>query len=284
MWWCILLLLPAAVLLWLGYEWLEHTMVQYTTTEIECGGLSEQQQIKLCLISDLHNNKKNLSRVMERIREFSPELVLLAGDMVDKHKQENRHAEEFITVLSALKCPVYYSVGNHEASMMKKQPKAWKMYLRRIEGNVCILDNRSVCMNTTAAVRAAVSGLSLPGIYYKKGSLYEGREELPEFFVPDHEIHILMAHNPEYAALYDGYHADLIVSGHLHGGLLRLPFIGGVVSPRLRMTDKDAGLVHLPDGSSLFISRGLGSHTVPLRFFNRVEVNFLILKGTGAKK
>jgi len=87
-----------------------------------------------------------------------------------------------------------------------------------------------------------------------------------------------MAHHPEYAQLYEVYHADLIVSGHLHGGLLRLPWIGGVLSPRLRLPDCDAGLLELQNNSKLFVSRGLGSHTIPLRFFNRVEVNFLTLK------
>ena len=90
----------------------------------------------------------------------------------------------------------------------------------------------------------------------------------------------MMAHNPEYADLYKKYKADFIVAGHLHGGLLRLPFIGGVVSPRLRLIQGcDAGLVKLPDNSLLFVSRGIGFHTIPLRFFNRAEMNFLVLKG-----
>ena len=80
--------------------------------------------------------------------------------------------------------------------------------------------------------------------------------------------------------MYGRYRANLVVAGHLHGGLLRLPFVGGVVSPRLRFTGPDAGLVKLSADSQLFISRGLGSHTIPLRFFNRVEVNFLVLKKT----
>ena len=108
--------------------------------------------------------------------------------------------------------------------------------------------------------------------------MYNKPEDLPEINIPEHEFQILIAHHPEYASVYNKYEADFIVSGHLHGGLLRLPFIGGVVSPRLRLPECDAGLMELSDNSKLFVSRGLGSHTIPLRFFNRVEVNFLVLK------
>ena len=101
----------------------------------------------------------------------------------------------------------------------------------------------------------------------------------PEINIPEHKFQILLAHHPEYASIYDKYNADFIVSGHLHGGLVRLPGVGGVVSPRLRLPDCDAGLMELSGDSKIFISRGLGSHTIPLRFFNRVEVNFLTLKG-----
>lgn len=283
MWWYSFILLPAAVLLWLAYEWIEHTWVQYVTTEVECRNIPENQEIKICLVSDLHNNKKNLQKLLEQIHRFAPEFILLAGDIVDKHKAENSQAEAFLQTLSELDCPVYYSVGNHEATMMEKQPEAWRTYMERIGHTMIFLNNQSVC-TTVKSVRFAISGLSLTKSFYKKGTLYENERELPELSVPEHEFHILLAHNPEYAELYHRYHANLVVSGHLHGGLVRLPFVGGLISPRLRLTKKDAGLVSLSQDSSMFISRGLGSHTIPLRFFNRVEVNFLVLKGVAEKK
>lgn len=278
MWWHIIWFLPVAVVLWLVYEWIEHHWIQYTVTETECSRLPADRQIKLCLISDLHNNKKNLPELLLQIEKFAPELILLAGDLVDRHKAENPEAEAFLLELSRLQCPVYYSVGNHEGAMMEKQPEVWQAYMNRIGHTVKFLDNETDCIRRKS-LYIAVTGLSLPKIFYKKGSLYEKKEELPELSIPENDLHILMAHNPEYARLYDRYDADLIVSGHLHGGLLRLPWIGGVVSPRLRLAGKDAGLVSLSGNSSMYISRGLGSHTIPLRFFNRVEVNFLILKG-----
>lgn len=277
MWWILLVLLPVAVLLWLLYEWMEHSLVQYKSTDVECQKIPHNKELKICLISDLHNNRKNLSTLMENIALFSPDVILLAGDLVNKHKTLNTYADDFLKEIVKLSVPVYYSAGNHELSLSEKNPDAWNKYLSGLPEGICFLENKSVLFLQNPDI--CITGLSLPREFYKKGKLYDKPEELPEINIPEHRLHILMAHHPEYAAMYSKYNANFIVSGHLHGGLLRLPVIGGIVSPRLRLPDCDAGLMELSDESSIFVSRGLGSHTIPLRFFNRVEVNFLTLKG-----
>lgn len=279
MWWYLLLIVPVVVILWLFYEWLEHTLVQYVSTSVECQELPAETELRICLMSDLHNNRKRLDKLVRRIYEFAPDLILLAGDLVDKHASENLQAESFLAALADLGVPMYYSMGNHESSMKEKQPEAWKNYEKTVRETAQLLDNSGAFLQTLPGVY--VTGLSLPKEFYKKGGLYKSEENLPEINIPENCFHIMLAHNPEYVNLYKKYHADFIVSGHLHGGLLRLPLIGGVVSPRLRLPEGcDAGLVRLPEGNQMFVSRGLGSHTIPLRFFNRVEVNFLVLKGT----
>ena len=242
--------------------------------------MPENTELRICLITDLHNNRKDIPRLLEQIRSSAPDLILLAGDLIDKHKRKNSHAEQFLESLSKLGIPVFYSEGNHELAFLKQWPDEWQKFLTALPENVCFLDNQSV--EVPLKVPVCISGLSLPVEYYKKGSLYKNDTSMPELSLPESAFYIVMAHNPEYASDYAKYHADFIVSGHLHGGLLRLPFLGGVVSPRLRLPKGgDAGLVKLSETSYLFISRGLGSHTIPLRFFNRVEVNFLVLKGIG---
>lgn len=273
----VLILLPAAVILWLLYEWFQHRFVQCKTTVVECQKLSEEKELKLCLITDLHNNKKNNEKLMRNILNFAPDIILLAGDFINKHKADNFYAVKFMEDLCRLQIPVFYSQGNHELSMTENDRNAWSMYLSKLPRNVNYLDNEAVLLNPD--LKICVSGLSLPPEFYKKGNLYKNEENLPQIDIPENSFHILMAHNPEYAALYQKYRADFIVAGHLHGGLLRLPFIGGVVSPRLCLIRGcDAGLVKLSEHSFMFVSRGIGSHTIPLRFFNRAEINFLVLK------
>jgi len=278
MFWYLILLLPIAVVFWLLYEWYEHRFVQCKTTIVECQKLTADKEIKVCLVSDLHNNKKKTDELMQRIKEFTPDIVLLAGDFVNKYKENNFHAIKFLEELSYLRIPVFYSQGNHELSMAENNHSAWQKYLSKIPSGIRFLDNEALLLLPEGKI--CISGLSLPTEFYKKGSLYKDEEHLPQISIPENEFHIMMAHNPEYADLYKKYKADFIVAGHLHGGPLRLPFIGGVVSPRLRLIQGcDAGLVKLPDNSLLFVSRGIGSHTIPLRFFNRAEMNFLVLKG-----
>mgnify|MGYP003306193982 CR=1 FL=1 len=276
-----LFFLPTATIAWLAYEWFEHNAIQYKKTTIPFEKWKEQPDLKLCLITDLHNNCKNIEKVTKKIREFAPELILLAGDMVDKHKENNCYAEQFIVELSNI-APVYYGVGNHEEILMQEHHKSWETYFHRIKEYVCFLNNEGCYASNDKKV--VISGLSLPKEFYKKGSLYTKVEYLPKISIPKNRFHIMLAHNPEYAKLYGKYKADLILSGHLHGGLMRLPFIGGLVSPRLRFPGCDSGIVSLKNDKKLFISRGLGSHTIPLRFFNRVEINFLVVCGTKNKK
>ncbi len=280
MWWYLLLFVPVAGVIWLFYEWMQHTLVQYTSTAVELQKLPQNTELRICLMSDLHNNRKRFDKLVKRIFDFAPDMILLAGDFVDKHKTENLQAENFFASLSDLGVPMFYSMGNHESSLKEKHPEEWQNYEKKIRGSAYLLDNSGAYLQTHQGIY--ISGLSLPKEYYKKGKLCKKADCLPELFVPENSFHIMMAHNPEYATLYDKYHADFIVSGHLHGGLLRLPGIGGVVSPRLRLpAGCDAGLATLSKDKFMYVSRGLGSHTIPLRFFNRVEVNFLVLKGTG---
>ena len=91
--WYFVFLLPLAVLVWLAYEWFEHYFVQYNSTTVECQKIKKNTEIRLCLISDLHNNRKKYSELITKLKEFRPEFVLLAGDMVDKNIKENCHAE-----------------------------------------------------------------------------------------------------------------------------------------------------------------------------------------------
>ena len=280
MWWYFLVLFPAALILWLLYEWMEHTWIQYKTTIVECQKLHNHTELRVCLISDLHNNKKDFNKLTAHIKAFAPDILFLAGDLVNKHITRNVFAEQFLDTISTLDIPVFYSAGNHELTLMEEHPCEWKDFLKRLPKEITYLENESVLQKVNSE-EICITGLSLPRIFYKKGKLYQNKTELPKIRIPENRFQILIAHHPEYAGFYEAYHADFIVSGHLHGGLLRLPFLGGMVSPRLCIPNGyDAGTVDLQDGSKMFVSRGLGSHTIPLRFFNRVEVNFLVLKGT----
>lgn len=96
---------------------------------------------------------------------------------------------------------------------------------------------------------------------------------------PDGEIfQLLIAHNPVYFDAYAKWGADLVVSGHVHGGIMRLPALGGVLSPALTLFPKYDGGMFKEDNSTMILSRGLSSHTPPVRIFNPGELIVIDLK------
>lgn len=96
----------------------------------------------------------------------------------------------------------------------------------------------------------------------------------------ENSFEILIAHNPVYAEEYAKWGADIILSGHLHGGIVRIPFWRGVVSPQISLFPKYSGGNYQIGDSNLIVSRGLGMHTIKIRLFNEAEVVVLDIKGT----
>ncbi|MGN0506687.1 MAG: metallophosphoesterase [Lachnospiraceae bacterium] len=287
----MMLIFLSAVLLcisiWLLYERYEHEAVEITTYSHPAPGLLAGRELRFCVLSDLHNNKKRCEKdLWNSIRAYQPDAFLICGDMVDKHKKDNQDALHFLEELARM-APIFYSYGNHESELKERFPDAWECYVAQIPKNCMLLDNRSVTANDwiPEAENLQISGLTLPDCFYGKGTLFTDEEALPELAMSYRlsekpSYHILLAHHPEYDKMYKKYAPDLILSGHLHGGLIRLPFIGGLVSPRYRFPKKDSGF-YLSGNSTLFISRGLGSHTIPLRVFNRTEMTLLTLVPAG---
>ncbi|NLP34346.1 MAG: metallophosphoesterase [Clostridiales bacterium] len=147
------------------------------------------------------------------------------------------------------------------------------------------LSRTEVTPNSNA--KLLVSGLSLDMVYYlrrnqkavQEHSILPNSSKVVEEYIrarlgkKDEDIfHILIAHNPIYYEDYVSWGADLILSGHVHGGLVRLPFIGGLISPSVKLFPKyDAGMF-TKDEKTMIISRGLGTHSNMPRIFNPPEL------------
>ena len=99
----------------------------------------------------------------------------------------------------------------------------------------------------------------------------EKQQETTENFA-DNSYHILLAHNPSYMEAYKEWGSDLILSGHLHGGCVRLPGIGGVITPQAFLFPKYSGEMTVDGKQTIIVSKGLGTHTFNVRLFNPAEV------------
>lgn len=226
------------------------------------------------LLTDLHgcsHGRKN-EKLLREIYEVKPDFICITGDMVVKN---GKHTEDVVMLLKKLAgdYPVYYSPGNHEIRMPD-----YEKYREDIRAaGVVYLENES----TDAGMGIRVAGLDLPEYWYHK--VWQRRRleraELARLLGECREdcFTVLLAHNPEYFRKYAGWGADLTLSGHLHGGIARLPLLGGVLSPSLRLFPTyDAGEFEW-EGRRMIVSRGLGLHHIKLRFFNRPEISVINL-------
>lgn len=226
---------------------------------------------RIVLLTDLHGNifGEDNEKLLRMIREEKPDVIAVAGDLIVKNGQGTDVALHLLEVLAS-EYPVYYAPGNHEIRMPEYEAYKEKVRAR----GVCYLENSSVQDKSGLCF----TGLDLPLSWYHK--IYEKRtftlEDLQKILpAPDDPYPVLLAHDPEYFPLYAGWGAGVVLSGHVHGGIARLPVVGGVLAPSLRPFPKyDAGLFRT-GRSVMILSRGLGLHHIKLRFFNRPELSII---------
>ena len=143
-----------------------------------------------------------------------------------------------------------------------------------------LLDNGRIAVDDDIEI----AGFSIERYYYRRLAKHEMTSEYPKQKLGscnEKRFQIMIAHNPEYFEAYAGWGADLTVSGHVHGGVMRLPFLGGVISPRLTLFPKYDGGMFEQNGRFMVVSRGLGTHTLPVRIFNPGELIMIELNPVG---
>ena len=233
--------------------------------------------VKFVLLTDLHDKKYGAhnEKLVKAIEEETPDAVLVAGDMLTPvEERKEKVAEELIQKLVE-RYPVYYGLGNHEAKMGWSLPKfgnRQKEYLDDI-----LSEGVHVLCNDQAEFgeEIRIYGLDLASVYYKRFARYPMEERVLEELLGRADkqyFNILIAHNPSYFDIYAKWQPDLVVSGHIHGGLVRLPFLGGVIAPSLQLFPKYDGGRFTEKGATMVLSRGLGFHSIEFRMWNPGEL------------
>lgn len=243
--------------------------------------------VTIVMIADLHNYSygENNEILLEKIKETSPDFVCLAGDMLIGHSQVPYMIAQNTILELAKEYPVFYGLGNHEARMKHETEiygTRYEDYMVPIRSSgVKILVNESEKI-TVGDNRFQIYGYDLPLRYFEKFNRYvlekaQIEDTLGKCDTSDECYSILLAHNPVYFRQYAAWGADLTLSGHLHGGIIRLPFVGGLITPQAKLFPRySAGNYHLGE-KQMIVSRGLGTHTIPIRFNNRPELSVIHL-------
>lgn len=238
-----------------------------------------RRPLRAVVLADLHNKcygKGNI-RLLEEIRACGPDCILIAGDMITA-----RPGKSFGTALHLLgelakDYPIYYGNGNHE-HRIRLYPGSYGDMAKRYEAALREIGIERM-VNAHISLQShgiAIYGSEIDKFYYKR---FRVQSMDPDYLrqllgAPDPDAYnVLLAHNPDYFPNYAEWGADLTVSGHVHGGIVRVPFWGrGVASPNVRLFPRYDGGLFYEKGKTMLLSRGLGEHTIPFRLFNPGEL------------
>ena len=229
---------------------------------------SELNGLKIALIADLHNTRfgEAQEELISATLQEDPDIVVLCGDILDSTNQDITAIEELLKGISHL--PVFAVYGNHEnrVSIFDRGDLAnlYKSY------GVSLLVDESETLNINGA-EICISGMDDPASW-GKGDLEFVKNNPPNVTPSDTAFNILLCHRANvYPAVSDlGF--DLVLSGHLHGGQVRIPLLGGLIAPNRELFPKYSSGIYSEGSSVMVVSRGLGNNVDFPRVFNPPEL------------
>jgi predicted MPP superfamily phosphohydrolase len=238
---------------------------------------------RIAHISDMHCSSfgQGNERLLHKIKMQYPDIVVITGDMVEDENSDFVSLFNLIEKL-ALKYPVYYVVGNHELRLSEDVYNSMMSQL-----SLC---GATVLNNNSAAIKRnddkiIITGLCNSLCFYaskEQGGEFTPMtlEEMTEMVGEADTAHfnILLVHSPFSFDVYSEWGADLTLSGHVHGGMIRLPKFGGIFSPDFTYFPEFQGGLYDDGRNYMVVNKGLGSAKIPVRFLNRPEISVITLK------
>lgn len=234
--------------------------------------------VRIALLSDLHGKSfgRDNSRLIAKIGEQTPDAIFLDGDMIDR-SADSADVQELLRLIKRLHeiAPVYFAPGNHELEYMQTDTSL----LTQVTEAGAVIVNDSYVDVAIAGQPLRIGGTMGHAFYF--GRSEEEFSSSPEYqflkaFEDTDVPKICLAHMPDtfiFNGAYNLWHVDLILSGHTHGGLIRLPFIGGLYAPMQGwFPEYDQGYFRLGEHMQMVITSGLAGHGVIPRINNPPEI------------
>lgn len=246
-------------------------------------------------LSDIHSirTEKQATQIINKVAEQNPKFITVTGDLVDftyynklrdEAKQENRVADNvepmttfFMQQLLTI-APVYYIYGNHERALLYDEPNGFVSELQSL--GIQFLNNEQTSIiyeNEELQLFGVNDVASLPrSSQYAK--IANDQQRLEEMLkdglnqLDQAKYTILLSHRPEFYDVYKKLPIDLVLTGHAHGGQMRLPFVGGLFAPGQGILPKYTSGVFNEGRVHMIVNRGIGNSSFPVRVFNRPEI------------
>ena len=228
---------------------------------------------RIVQISDLHGKEfgEDNRTLLEKTAELEPDLIAITGDVIDDADQMGI-LEPLARGLAAI-APTFYVTGNHEWAI--REAGTVKSLME--EYGVTVLSNEYLTLERGGDT-IVLAGIDDPNGPYDQKTPEELSDEIHAALGEPYVV--LLAHRNEYYQVYDRCGFDLTLCGHVHGGLVRLPFTDGLIDNTRRrfFPTHTAGLYPLDGGGTLMVSRGLGNGGITFRLFNRPHLPVIVLK------
>ena len=236
-------------------------------------------------LSDLHNNEFGPGNraLLEAIDAIRPDGVLIGGDMMIAKGGRDLTASLHLAEELASRYPVFYGNGNHEERLNREREVYGDLYdkftARLKAAGVRYLSDQSEEFGSCIRITGANLDEQFYCHRFTLPKLPAGELERRVGAASRQRFQILLFHSPLFFEDCRRWGADLTLSGHFHGGTIRLPFLGGVMTPQYQFFLPWCAGRFDKDGRTMLVSRGLGTHSINIRLNDRPQLMWLTLSG-----
>ena len=264
-----------ALVIWIAWG---NTALELNTYTISSSKLPQSfDGYRIAHVSDLHNAEmgKDNEKLLTILRDADPDMIAITGDLIDSRSTNVEIALNFIREAVKI-APCYYVTGNHEARVNEYDELKSGME----SAGVIVLEDAQteISLDGDTITLIGVNDPSYQTDYLFGDSETVMNTKLEELHTENGEFTVLLSHRPELFDTYADHGLDLVLSGHVHGGQFRLPFIGGLVAPNQGLfPEYDAG-IYTEGNTNMLVSRGIGNSILPFRINNRPEVILIELQ------
>lgn len=249
-----------------AYVFFQVNVPKVNYVNVNSSKIPKEGEFKILQISDMHNKKffDGNRKLFNMIEDLDFDIIVITGDLIDGETRDFNYIYSVIEKLKNINSNIYYVSGNHE----------WRTG-RHDEFVKGLLDRKVIVLNNDNSVVSKddytinICGINDP---------YTNHENVKEAFndIDDQFFTLLLSHSPGIIERQSNIPADLILSGHTHGGQIRLPIIGALVAPGQGFFPKyDKGKFELDNGTILYIDSGLGTSQLPIRFLDRSQISLI---------
>jgi predicted MPP superfamily phosphohydrolase len=262
---CGIFLILIAALFCISYFDVKYPKVNYV--DVVSDKLSTQSSFKILQVSDCHDSRLN-DFVLDSAGRLEPDIIVITGDLISAETNSFENTYRLVEELVKVNPSIYFVSGNHEWVNKSRNYFLQGLAVRGVK----ILNNKNKSINIDGNT---INLCGVDDFYTSHGDLDKASEGIEK-----DSFTVLLSHSPNVIEKLDNDDIDIILSGHTHGGQVRLPLIGAIAAPGQGLFPKySKGMYNVQERTLLYIDSGLGTSIIPVRLFNRSQLSLITVRG-----